>query len=97
MAESKLADPVGLPLDRVDGRLKVSCRVGGAPPGSGWRAAQGGREGRPAPTKMRNGPKPFFASLFPGGLGRAAAQGGRGGGRGGGGVYMLCSRGGAHA
>src|SRR4051812_37340262 len=27
MAESKLADPVGLPLDRVDGRLKVTGKA----------------------------------------------------------------------
>jgi xanthine dehydrogenase YagR molybdenum-binding subunit len=27
MAEGKLADPIGLPLDRVDGQLKVTGRA----------------------------------------------------------------------
>ena len=27
MAEGKLGDPIGLPLDRVDGRLKVTGRA----------------------------------------------------------------------
>ena len=68
MAEGKLADPIGLPLDRVDGQLKVTGRATYA----FEYAAQGGGTGASAAqsrfcsSHARPGPVPTTSSR-PGG------------------------------